>query len=210
MSDFDFAIKLNGENELDLEEGAIPCGQKIRTEDEIASDGIKDFENISQIRYPLLTMAEVLKYHLDMGKIPPFVHLNFSGNLGSKDNKDALKPKIDSMLKNNGLELSRAMLKTINERIEELNEQLKNSVSDHMSMINIETALGGSSRTKLANETRVINDNYTRKLKSFAQSLKPDHKPSHKPYKKTETKQRNDVNVNKELSKLIKKFAAKK
>lgn len=209
MTEIDYSINLADDPDtLDLEDNGIPSGQKIRTEDQIAEDGIKDFRRISQIRYPLLTMVEVLKYNANLGKIPPFIQVNFSGNLGDKENKEAMKNTIDDLFKRDGLELADAVHNTLKQRITELNERLNQSVKNNIQMISVETQAGGLARSKLLEETRKINEDFTKRLRLFVQSLKPDHKNHKKPYKKPDEKKR-PSNANKELSKLMKKFGKK-
>ena len=49
MSEIDYSIQLFEGDELNLDpENDLPCGQKIRSENEIAEDGIKDFRRIAR------------------------------------------------------------------------------------------------------------------------------------------------------------------
>ena len=70
MSEIDYSIQLFEGDELNLDpENDLPCGQKIRSENEIGWN--QRLPEDSQIRYPLLTMSEVLK-NFDLGKTPTF------------------------------------------------------------------------------------------------------------------------------------------
>ena len=176
----DDTLDLMGENDIDLgvESPSINVGGADTIEqhqspdpETIVDDTLNKLRELQQIRKPILTLKENLKYNLEKNRAPSYIQVSCHPNLGSSRAAESIQLKIDVMI----TEFKNKLIQTIQDESSNFIGQLNAEITEMYKTTKKNlpnTEEGGIASQRLTETVLKAKDDQQRDLRNYAQKIR--------------------------------------